>query len=125
MPVLLLWQAWSWIGTFGNLLSKIPWQVWAAIGGVIAVLYYGHVRENRGYAKCEAAVVVATNKEKARQTQVADQALAASRERELAAQAKATEASDELDKLQRQVEGLKTSKTTCLPANITKQYRNR
>jgi hypothetical protein len=129
MP-LILWQAFAWGSSIWGgwilpLLAKVPWQVWAAIAGVIAVLYYGHVRENRGYARCQTATEEAQRKEVARQDEVASAALNAARERERLANQRASEAQDELGKLQGEVDKLKTAKTVCLPGSITKQYRNR
>lgn len=37
-----------------SLLKRIPWQLWAAIACIAAVLFYGHHREAQGYAKAEA-----------------------------------------------------------------------
>jgi hypothetical protein len=128
MP-LLIWQviSWSqsiWVTLLLPFIKMVPWQVWAGIAGVIAVLYYGHVREERGYAKCEARVVEATKAEQTRQGQVADMALQAAKQREDEANTKAQAASEALDATQKQVAALKNAKTTCLPKSITDQYRN-
>lgn len=37
-----------------GLLKRVPWQVWAALALIAAVLFYGHHREAQGYAKAEA-----------------------------------------------------------------------
>lgn len=37
-----------------GLLKRVPWQVWAALALVAAVLFYGSHREAQGYAKAEA-----------------------------------------------------------------------
>lgn len=106
------------------LLARIPWQVWAAIAAIIAILYYGHIREARGYDKCQAAVLVATNAEIARQSQVSANVLKEAQQRAADAQQRELEAKDEASKLQGDVDKLKNAKTTCLPASITKRYRN-
>lgn len=127
MP-LLLWQAYAWLGSgwfaILPLLKKVPWQVWAGIAAVIAILYYGHVRENRGYARCQAAVKVATDKEIARQAQVSEDVLAEASKRAKVAEDNQLEAQRNAAELQKEVDKLKTAKTVCLPGSITKRYRN-
>lgn len=113
----------AWGGWILPLLSKIPWQVWAAIAGIIAILYYGHVREARGYDKCQAAVKIATDKEIARQSQISTDVLREAQQRAADASKRELEAKDEAGKLQADVDRLKTAKTTCLPNSITKRYR--
>ena len=44
----------GWILGIRGLLKRIPWQVWAGIACIAAVLFYGHHREAQGYAKAEA-----------------------------------------------------------------------
>lgn len=126
MP-LILWQVYAWIGGAGTfifpLLKKVPWQVWAAIGGVVAVLWYGHIRENRGYAKCQAQVKIATDHEVARQTEVSQNAIAASQRRAVEAATREQEAKNNADKLQQEVDQLKNAKIICLPDSITRKYR--
>lgn len=123
MPILLLWQGISWLGTFGTILKKVPWQVWAVIGAVIAVLYYGHVREARGYARCQAAVKIATDHEVARQSEVSQNAIRDALKRAADASAREQEANNERDKLQQDVDKLKEAGQKCLPGTITNRYR--
>lgn len=128
MPILLLWKAYAWFGTgkafLMPLLAKIPWQVWAGIAATIAVLYYGHVREARGVAKCQAQVKIATDREIGRQKQVSDTVVREAQERAKIASDKELEATNEAGKLQLEVDRLKNAKTVCLPSSITKRYRN-
>lgn len=126
---LIAFQAYAWIGGASAfimpILKKVPWQVWAAIGGIIAVLWYGHIRENRGYAKCQQQVKIATDHEVARQAEISQQAIQNSIKRAQEAEAKAQEVNSANADLQREVDGLKNAKTTvCLPSSITKRYRN-
>jgi hypothetical protein len=128
MP-LLLWQGWAWLSWLGGgfvlpLLKKVPWQVWAGIACIIAVLYYGHVREKRGYDRCQAEVKVATDTEVNRQNDVANDVINASRQREAEASAEAQQASGERDALLEEVKKLKTAKTVCVPKSITDRYQH-
>lgn len=106
------------------ILAKIPWQVWAGIAATIAVLYYGHVREARGYERCQAQVKIATDREVARQAQVSENVLREAQTRAADASKRELEATNEASKLQTEVAKLKTAKTVCLPDSITKRYRN-
>ena len=127
MPFLLLWQAYAWFGTAKSIvapiLGKVPWQVWAGIAAVIAVLYYGHTREQRGIARCQAQVKIATDNEVARQTQVSQNAIKEALDRARVASQKEQEAQANADKLQGEVDKLKEAGTKCLPDSITKRYR--
>lgn len=125
MP-LIIWQAWSWLSFLGGgLIKKIPWQVWVGIAGVIAVLYYGHVREQRGYERCQAQVKEATDREVARQTQVSADAVKASKLREAQALATAEKASEDLKDVQDEIARLKKGDTVCLPKSVTDKYRRK
>lgn len=44
----------GWILGIRGLLKRIPWQAWAAMACIAAVLFYGNHREDQGYAKAEA-----------------------------------------------------------------------
>jgi hypothetical protein len=44
----------GWLLGLRSLLKRIPWQVWAGIACIAAVLFYGHHRDAQGYAKAEA-----------------------------------------------------------------------
>jgi len=128
MPIIAT-IAWSWLssawgGFIFPLLAKIPWQVWAGIGLVIAFLWYGHVRENRGYDKCHAEVVTATNKEEAKRLEAANQALSEAQSRASESADRARQLSEALDETQKQVRDLKNAKTVCLPDSITRQYNS-
>lgn len=48
-------------------LRAVPWQIWAIVGALLAVLYYGHWKEARGVAKCELRIEQAAAKERLRQ----------------------------------------------------------
>lgn len=124
---LMLWKAYAWFGTgsaiLGPIFKMIPWQVWVAIGCVIAVLWYGHVREKRGYEKCQTQVKIATDHELARQTQVNQSALREALKRAADAQVREQEANNERDKLQQDVDKLKEASQKCLPKSITDRYR--
>lgn len=127
---LLIWQAiswvsWGWGGFLLPILKKVPWQVWVGIAGIIAVLWYGHVREQHGYEKCQAQVKEATDREVARQAQVSKEAIEASKTREAEASAKAQKASEERDAIESEFAKLKESKATCIPKSITDKYRSR
>lgn len=128
MPILLFWQAFSWLQTgwvamLLPLIKKVPWQVWAVIACAIGVMWYGHVREKRGYDRCQAQVKIATDHELARQTQVTQSALREALKRAADAQVKEQEANDARDKLQQDVDKLKEASQKCLPKSITDRYR--
>lgn len=124
---LLLWKAYAWMGVGGGfilpLLKKVPWQVWAVIGCILAVLYYGHVREKRGHQRCQAQVKIATDHEIARQTQVTQNALKEAMDRALAASQRELEATRNAEVLQGEVDKLKEAGQKCLPKSITDRYR--
>ena len=126
MPLLFTigwsWMSSAWGGFIFPLLAKIPWQVWAGIGLVVAFFWYGHVRENRGYEKCHVQVVEAANKEKARQQEAADEAVKEAQSRATESAQRAQSLQEDLDATQKQVGELKNAKTVCLPGSITGQF---
>ncbi len=122
IPVIWSWISSGWVAFVMPILKWIPWQVWAAIAAIIAVLYYGHVREARGYDKCHVEVVKATNAEVARQAEETRKALDASKLRESDALAKANQTQEDLNNALSDVAKLKTAKTVCLPGSITDQF---
>lgn len=112
-----------WTLTLLPLLSKIPWQVWAALGLAIAFFWYGHVRENRGYAKCEVQVQVAKDKEVQRQQDIANRLVAEAKEREARAANKVQKVEEELDNARREAAKLKEANKVCLPRSVTDKLR--
>lgn len=124
---LMLWKAYAWFGTgsaiIGPILKKVPWQIWVGIAAVIAVLWYGHVREKRGYARCQQQVKIATDHELARQNQVTQNALKDALDRARVAAQREQEANRNADKLQEEVDKLKEAGQKCLPKSITDRYR--
>lgn len=46
-------MVWAALKVFWTFLKGIPWQVWAALGIALAVLYFGHTRYKAGYAEAE------------------------------------------------------------------------
>lgn len=115
--------AWSYLSSWGGfilpLLSKIPWQVWAGIAGILGILYYGHIRENRGFEKCHVQVVAATQQENAHRQEAADGALKEAQSRASDSARRALELEDRNGELQKDVAALKTSGTICVPKSIT------
>lgn len=122
LPVLAVVGSWAssgWAAFVLPLLKKVPWQVWATIGAVILALWYGHVREKRGYDKCHMQVVETTNKEKARQLQAANDSMVEAQKQAAESQDRANALKDELDKVNDDVKKLKNAKQVCLPKSIT------
>lgn len=122
IPIIWSWISSGWVAFILPLIKKIPWQVWAAIAIIIGVLYYGHVREKRGYEKCHQQVVTATNAEEARRLEAANAALSEAQSRAQESARRAQDMEDANVDLQKQVGQLKTAKTVCLPKSITDQY---
>lgn len=125
MPLIAIWQIISAFGsvTIMPLLKKVPWQVWAIIGGVILVLMYGSYREKKGYRTCEIKTEQAAQKEVARQKTIAQQEIAKAKLREADAAQKLDRLSKELDNVVNDAAKLKTAKNECLPATITDRLR--
>ena len=121
IPVIWSWLSSGWVAFVLPILKWIPWQVWAALIGLIAVLYYGHVRETRGFERCHIEVVKATNEETARQAEESRKAIEASKLREVEAQKRADQTQEDLNNALSDVAKLKTAKTVCLPGAITDQ----
>jgi hypothetical protein len=125
MPIgLLISIAGSWFssGLF-PLLKKVPWQVWAAIAGVLAIMYYGHVREKRGFAKCHDAVVTATEVETKRRAEAAEASAAEAQSRASESAQRAKDLEGELNVTQKEVAKLKNAKVECLPGAITDRFQ--
>lgn len=104
------------------IVAKIPWQVWAGIAALIGVLYYGHIRENRGYEKCHTQVVAATVKENARRQEAAEGALKEAQSRASESARRASVLEDRNGELQADVNKLKTAQTICVPKSITDRF---
>jgi len=122
LPIIWSWVSSGWVAFALPLIKKIPWQVWLALGLLVAFLYYGHVREKRGYDRCHAQVVTATNKENARRLEAANESLIEANKRAQESARRASTMEEENAKLQGDVAKLKTAKTVCLPKSITDQY---
>jgi uncharacterized protein HemX len=130
MPILAT-VAWSWITSIGGgILSKVPWQVWAAIGGLILVMYYGHVREKRGYMRCTAQVQKATDAEMRRRTEAANQSAQEAQQLAMDSTERARTLKGELDATQAEMrrlqDELKTKggkPTACIPQSITDRWQ--
>lgn len=106
-------------------LKLVPWQIWVIVGGLLAVMYYGHWKENQGRLACEQRVEQAAQAERIRQQQVLNKILAdAVKEREgqeqmrLALEAQSKGLEDELAKL-------KNKDKECLPAGVADKLRQR
>lgn len=112
-----------WTLTLLPLLAKIPWQVWVAIAVAIAFFWYGHVRENRGVAKCEAQVEVAKNAEIQRQQNAASAAVEAAKQRETEAKDRLAKVEKELDNARDEASKLKEANKVCLPRSVTDKLR--
>ena len=104
------------------ILAKIPWQVWAALGLLIAFLYYGHIRENRGFAKCQTQVEAATAKENTRRQEAAEGALKEAQSRASESARRASELEGRNEELQGAVAKLKNATTVCVPKSITDRF---
>lgn len=122
LPVIWSWISSGWVAFILPLLKAIPWQVWAALGLIIAFLYYGHVREKRGYETCHIQVVTATRIEDARRLEAANATLLEAQSRAQESARRASSLEGELSDTQKQVQELKTAKTVCLPKSITDRY---
>lgn len=127
MPVLatIAWQYASsfWLATLLPLLKKIPWQVWLALGILIAFITYGSYRERTGYHKCQVITQKAADAEKARQKQIAASELLKLANREKEAQEKLSQTTEQMNELSKQVAALKTAKNVCLPRSVTDGIR--
>lgn len=128
MPFLAIPVAWQMLTAFGSatflpFLKKIPWQVWAVIGGIVLILMYGHYRENKGYNKCLVKTEEAAKREVARQKKVGEEEIAKAKLREADAKAKLDTLAKELDNAVLEASKLKTSKNVCLPSSITDRLR--
>lgn len=123
MPFLVT-IGWSWITSIGGgIISKIPWQVWAAIVGVLALMYYGHVREKRGYDRCTAQVRAATGAEMLKRAKAAEDSAQEALNNAAESAERARTLQGELDATQVEVAKLKNAKTVCIPKSITDRYQ--
>lgn len=125
MPILLMAGSWitsGWAAFVLPLLRKIPWQVWAILGAIVLTLYYGHVREKRGYNKCQVQVVEATRIEEAHRLTAANDAITEANKRAQESAARASQLKDELDDVRIDAAKLKNAKETCLPKSITDRF---
>ena len=125
MSLILIWQM---ISAFGSvtlipLLKKIPWQVWAVVGGIVLVMLYGSYREKKGYKACEVKTEQAANKEIARQHAVAGQEILKAQVRAKEAEERAKVTEKDLENVNKEVAKLKTAKVVCLPGTITDRIR--
>lgn len=122
LPVIWSWISSGWVAFILPLLKVIPWQVWAILGLIVAFLYYGHIRENRGYDKCHVEVVNTTRMEDARRLEAANATLLEAQSRAQESARRASSLEGELSDTQKQVQELKTAKTVCLPKSVTDRY---
>lgn len=111
-----------WLAVIAPFIAKIPLRVWVYIGCAIAVLMYGHYRENKGFGKCQVKYEQAADKERDRQIQVTADALAKANKRAQEAQDKLKDTQEAIDDLNAQVAKLKNAKQVCLPKSITDRY---
>lgn len=126
--MLYVWIAWAWVKsiwqvTLAPLLAKVPWQVWAGLASVVVVLYYGHVKEQKGIAKCQAQVEIAKNAEIQRQANVAAGAIANAKNEEAQAKQEAAILKGRLDNALQDISKLKDANKVCVPKSITDQFR--
>lgn len=122
----LLLSLWSYVATIGaRIIAAIPWQVWAIIGCLFAVMWYGHYRENIGKQRIETFYKEQTQKEVLRQRGIELEALKAARAREAALSTQTTKLQEELDNVQEEFKKLVESKRVCVPKSITDRYSNR
>lgn len=137
MPIALI-LGWQLFGGFFKstiipLLKAIPWQVWLALGIVVAFFIYGSVREKRGYARCEVVYETKIQQERLRQAGVVAkvQEEATGREKLRIEELEAlrnehdrlkTDAEALLNKMGKQPEGTKGSQVICLPESITDRF---
>ena len=122
LPIIWSWVSSGWVGFVLPLLKLIPWQVWAAIGLALAFMYYGSVREKRGYAACTAQVQEATRIEETHRLTAANQALQEAQRRASESARRAQELQGELNDVQLEVGKLKTAKNVCLPSAVTDKF---
>lgn len=113
------WMSSGWVAFALPLLKKVPWQVWAILGAIVLALWYGHVREKRGYDKCHVQVVEATRVEDARRIKAANDSMVEAQKQAAESQDRAIALKDELDKVNDDVKMLKNAKQVCLPKSIT------
>ena len=125
LPILTVawsWMTSGWVAFVLPLIRKIPWQVWAILGAIVLTLYYGHVREKRGFNKCHAQVVEATRVEEARRQTAANESITEANRRAQESAARASELKDELDGVREEARKLKNANTVCLPKSITDRF---
>lgn len=125
LPFILGWQMISAFFTASilPLVRKIPWQVWAVVGVVVAFMFYGSYREHKGYRKCEIKTEQAAQKEIARQAEVAKSEVAKAKLREADANRRLEQVSKELDNVNEDVAKLKEANKVCLPKSVTDKFR--
>ena len=122
LPIIWSWVSSGWVAFALPLIRKIPCQVWAVLGAIVFVLFYGHVREKRGYNKCHMQVVEATRIEEAHRLTAANEAITEANKRAQQSAAEASKLKDELDAARFETGKLKTAQQTCLPKSITDRF---
>lgn len=103
-------------------ISKIPWQVYALIGGLILLGYYGHTQRERGGQEVKVAMEKAQTVESNRQQQVMKSALQAEAIRTEEANARAVALAAEHQKAIAEMRQLSKGRV-CVPASITRRFQ--